>query len=107
MTFKTLLDTWSSEIRPQKTEETYEIRLPVEDAARIHALAELFPAVDRERIITDLLSHALDRLQAAIPYEPGTEVIREDEFGDPVYADEGLTPRFLELVQSHKATLER
>ena len=106
MTFKALLDDWSNQVQPKTTAETYAVNLEVKDAARIHALDELFPGVDRERIITDLISTALDEIEAAIPYEAGDEVIREDDFGDPVYADAGLTPRFLELVQSHKAALE-
>ncbi len=106
MTFKTLLESWSDEVEPEKTDETYAVHLTLVDAARIKALVELFPGVDTERVITDLLSAALDELQAAIPYEQGNEVVREDEYGDPVYNDAGLTPRFLELVQSHKAALK-
>ena len=106
MTFKALLDDWSKQNPPEKTAEKYAVRLTIEDAARVHALADLFPGVDTERVITDLLSTALDEIEAAIPYEAGDEVIREDEFGDPVYADAGMTPRFLELVQSHKTALE-
>jgi len=106
MTFKDLLDDWSKENPPKKTAEHYAVRLTIDDAARIHALADLFPGVDTERVITDLVSAALDEIEAAIPYEAGDEVIREDEFGDPVYVDAGMTPRFLELVQSHKSALE-
>ncbi len=106
MPFKALLDDWSNEVQPSTTAETYAVKLKVQDAARIHALDELFPGIDRERIITDLISAALDEIEAAIPYEASDEIIREDEFGDPVYADAGMTPRFLELVQSHKAALE-
>ena len=106
MTFKALLDDWSNTIEPKKTDDAYAVKLRVEDAARIRALADLFPGIDHERVITDLLARALDEIEAAIPYEAGDEIIREDEFGDPVYADAGLTPRFLELVQSHKTELE-
>ena len=106
MSFKPLLDNWEAEKSPVKTSETYAVHLPVRDAARIKAFAELFDGVDVERVITDLLSAALDRTEAAIPYEPGGKVIREDEFGDPVYEDKGLTPRFLELVRKHQSTLE-
>ena len=105
MTFKALLDTWSAQQSSAMTSKDYAVRLTVDDAARLHALAELFDGIDEERIITDLLSAALDEIQAAIPYEAGDKVIREDEFGDPVYEDTGLTPRFLELVRQHKESL--
>ncbi len=105
MSFKSLLDAWSAEQKPVTTRETYNVNLDVNDAAKVHALTEMFPGVDRERIITDLLSMALDNLEAAIPYEPGTRIIREDDQGDPIYEDAGLTPHFLELVKKHLETL--
>jgi hypothetical protein len=106
MSFKSLLDAWSAEQEPVKTRETYNINLDVDDAAKVHAFAEMFPGVDRERIITDLLSKALDQLEAAIPYQPGDNVIREDDQGDPIYEDVGLTPRFLKLVKKHRESLD-
>ncbi|MDJ0938442.1 MAG: type 1 pili tip component [Woeseiaceae bacterium] len=107
MTYKELLDAWATNKSPSKTRERYAVQLTVDDAARVHALAELFDGVDEERVITDLLTTALDELQAAIPYEPGDKVIREDEFGDPVYEDRGLTPRFLELVRKYQDDLDQ
>ena len=29
-----------------------------------------------------------------------------DEFGDPVYEDEGMTPKFIRLTQKHRMKLE-
>ncbi len=37
-------------------------RLPIEDAAKLSALAELFPQQGQEEIISTLLSYALDEL---------------------------------------------
>lgn len=105
MRFKALLDAWAAEKSPAKTDATYEVRLSVHDAARIHAFAELFPGIDRERVITDLLSAGLDQLEASIPYVPGETVIREDDHGDPIYEDTGITPKFLELVKKHREGL--
>ena len=106
MTFKSLLDAWATEQEPARTSETYAIHLRTEDAARVHALADLFPGISHERIITDLLSVALERIEAAIPYVPGDRVIREDDFGDPVYEDKGLTPQFLDLAKKYRKQLE-
>ncbi len=107
MRFKTLLDTWSRQRARKLSAERYAIHLPLEDAARLEALAELFPGNDVDTLIGDLLGAALDEVETAMPYEAGERVIREDEFGDPVYEDVGLTPRFLELVRSKRAELER
>lgn len=105
MSFKALLDSWIGTPNPVLSEERYAIRLPVDDAARVAALAELFPGTSPESIVSDLLHAALDEVEAAMPYEAGDKVIREDEFGDPVYEDVGLTPRFLELVRQKRAKL--
>ncbi len=101
MSFRDLLDTWEQSPAVTRTDHVYEMQLPIDAAARIEALAELFPGRTREQIITDLLTEALDALVAAMPYVPGTEVIREDDHGDPVYDDQGYTPRFNELARSH------
>ena len=82
------------------------MRLPLDDAARLHALAELFPGQTVEEIVTDLLSAALDEIAAAMPYERGPKVISRDDHGEPLYEDVGLTPRFVELTRTYKKNLE-
>ena len=106
MSFKQLLETWQKTPRVTRTEKEYAVKLPLEDAARLHALEELFGGPTLEQIITDLLGTALDELEASMPYEPGERVIREDEQGDPIYEDAGLTPRFIELSRKHLRALE-
>lgn len=106
MPYKQLLDKWSEAPTPLTTVESYSINLPIEDAARLHALEELFPGTDRDNIITDLLSVAFRELEASIPYVAGEKVIREDDHGDPVYEDIGLSPRFMELVRKHQSKIE-
>lgn len=106
MRFKTLIDSWNKRDAREETAERYSIRLTVDDAARLEALAELFPGNDAEQLIGDLLSAGLDEVEAAMPYIAGDKVIREDEFGDPVYEDVGLTPRFIELVRQHRTALK-
>lgn len=106
MSFKSLLDSWSKQEPAETTDAEYSVRLTVNDAARIHALVDLYPGVDTERVVTDLISTSLDELEAAMPYVPGERVIREDDHGDPVYEDTGPTPRFLELAREHQKKLQ-
>jgi hypothetical protein len=103
--FKPLLERWKKEAVPARTAKEYAIRLELDDAARLHALAELFPGQPIEAIITDLLHAGLDEIAAAMPYEPGPKIISRDDQGDPVYQDIGLTPRFVELTRSFKKSL--
>jgi hypothetical protein len=104
--FKPLLDRWKKDAAPVRTAREYAIRLELDDAARLHALAELFPGQPIEAIITDLLHAAIDEIAAAMPYERGPKVISRDDHGDPVYEDIGLTPRFVELTRKIKRKLE-
>ena len=106
MSFKHLMDSWSALQEPLKTRQDYSVRLPLNDASRLHAVGELYPDVTAERLITDLISAALDEIEAAMPYVPGERVIREDDHGDPVYEDVGMTPRFLGLVRKHRQSLK-
>ncbi|MDE1922462.1 MAG: type 1 pili tip component [Gammaproteobacteria bacterium] len=106
MKFKPLLDRWKKESAPTLTVKEYAVRLPLDDAARLHALAQLFPGAALERIITDLLHAALDEVAASMPYEAGPRVISRDDQGDPVYEDAGLTPRFVEAARRIKKELE-
>lgn len=99
MTFGNLIDRWSDNTHREKTNEAYSVRLDVEDAARLEALADLFPGLTVEQAISDLLRTSLDELEAAMPYEPGDKVISEDEFGDPIFEDAGLTPRYRQLIR--------
>ena len=106
MKFKPLLDRWRKVAVPVRTAKEYAVRLPLDDASRLHALVELFPGHRIEEIITDLLHAGLDEIAAAMPYESGPKIISRDDHGDPVYEDIGLTPRFVELTRKFKKTLE-
>jgi len=101
-----LVTQWQANAGETRTDETYEIRLPLYDAAKVAALCDLFPGLTRERILTDLLAAALDELTSAFIYEPGEDIAAYDEMGDPMYADAGLTPRFQALAREHAAQLE-
>lgn len=105
MRFKELLEDWRQNASDVRTSAEYSVRLPVDDAARLHALAELFPGRTREQLITELLGAALQEVGAAMPYVAGSKVISTDDQGDPVYEDVGLTPRFTELTRKFRKSL--
>lgn len=105
MDIKNLLEEWNKSGTVRLTSQEYRVRLSVRDAARIAALADMYPLKTEEQLINELLSAALDTLEAAFPYRQGDRVISEDELGDPVYEDIGPTPRFLALARKHAARL--
>jgi hypothetical protein len=104
--FKVLLDRWKKDPAPARTAHEYAFRVSLDDAARLQALAALFPGRTIEELITDLLHSALDEVAAAIPYEAGPKILSMDDHGDPVYEDIGLTPKFVELTRQFKKSLQ-
>jgi hypothetical protein len=105
VSFKDLLDTWRESAAAPRTARAYSVRLPVDDAAQLAALADMFPGRAPEQLISELLTVALKELAAAMPYMAGKRVISTDEHGDPVYEDIGPTPRFIELARIHRRAL--
>jgi hypothetical protein len=106
MSFKDLLESWRQSAAQPRTATEYAVHLPLDDAARLAALAEMFPGRSAEQLITDLLGTALQEIETSMPYIAGRKVISSDEQGDPIYEDVGLTPRFVELTRKNRKKLE-
>ena len=106
MKIRDLPKEWQEKAGEERTARDYHIRLPVQVAAGISALAEMYPGRTEIQIITELLSAALNELEESFPYVQGKRVIAEDEFGDPMYEDIGPTPQFFELMRKHAQILE-
>ncbi len=106
MTVKNLIHEWERSAKKKVAYHEYHIALPIHDAAKICALAEMFPGRTGEQIIADLIGAALVDFEAALPYVRGKRVIAEDELGDPIYEDAGPTPRFHDASQKHLRELE-
>lgn len=96
-----LMKYWEKEFSGQLSEDGYQIKLSIEDAARLEALSEMFPKYPQENLLRDLISSALNEVTSSFPYVAGKEVIAHDEEGDPLYADVGPTPKFLNLTRKH------
>ena len=96
-----LMQHWQSTSTGTVTRDAYTIKLPVDAAARVAALAELYPGHNVEQPITDLHSAALEELETSLPYVRGEQVVGTDEQGDPLYEDIGPTPRYLDLTRRH------
>ncbi|ACR13088.1 hypothetical protein [Teredinibacter turnerae] len=101
MTVKELVSNWLQQAQCKLTEETYQVNLTLEDAAKIDALAEMYPRRTKEQLVSELVSAALAELEISFPYVQGTRVISIDELGEPVYEDVGPTPQFLEKTKEN------
>ncbi len=106
MKIRQLLEHWHSAGGHPSAKTTLTIELPVHDAARLFALATMFPALKTEEITASLIHSALDEVQEAFPYVNGSKQVGEDEVGNPIYEDIGHTPQFLALVQQYLDKVE-
>lgn len=106
VSFKELLESWRATAAAPRSASTFAVHLPLDEAAQLAALAEMFPGRSPEQLITELLGAALKELAAAMPYVAGKRVISTDEQGDPLYEDVGPTPRFMALTRAHRRGLE-
>ena len=107
MKISTLAKDWENNAKARLTQNKYALRLQLEDAARVAALAEMYPLRSETDIISELLSAALDELETHFPYIEGSKIVAEDEMGDPLYEDIGPTPRFVELSQKFMSALKQ
>ncbi|MDX1513100.1 MAG: type 1 pili tip component [Gammaproteobacteria bacterium] len=106
MKVRDLIARWEEASAEPLTARRYCIRLPVQDAARVEALAELYPSRTLDDILRDLVGAALDEVEEAFPYRQGPKVISEDDRGDPIYEDAGPAVRFRELAAGFARDLE-
>jgi len=102
---KELLDAWQQHAAAPMSVTDFAVRLPIDEAARLEALVQLFPGRTREQLIAELLGAALQEVAASMPYVRGKKVISTDDQGDPIYEDVGLTPRFIELAKRARERL--
>ncbi len=58
---------WQENKKTVERTHDYNLRLPLEDAARVAALAELYPDRSEADILNDMIAAALDDLAEATP----------------------------------------
>lgn len=101
MNISELIQEWESSATGRMSTAHFNIPLDVESAARLAALAEMYPKRSTEELLGELVGAALEAIETSLPYQRGTKVISTDEQGDPIYEDVGPTPRFLALSRKH------
>lgn len=110
MKIRELAQHWEENAKGRLTKTEYAIHLDVEAAARLAAIAEMYPKRQTEELLGELIGAALEELEESFPYVKGEHVIATDEEGDPLYEDVGATPRFLSLsrrfLHDHSASDE-
>lgn len=106
MKIRELARHWERTAKGRLSPTGHVLHLDVESAARLAALAEMYPKRRPEELLGELLGAALEELEASFPYVKGQQVIATDEEGDPLYEDIGPTPRFLALSRRYLQTMD-
>jgi len=102
-----LHSSWSGPDNSRLVSKQFSLRLPVHIAAKISALADIYPTKNRTQIVADLLTAALDDLEKNLPYSKGEPVgdVPFDTSTEYFYI-EGTRQRFRELTDKYFAQLE-
>lgn len=104
---KDLVKVWDAPDNSKLTPKQLSIRLPILVAAKISALCDIYPRKTKTEIIGDLLSTALDQLEAALPSIKGQERGIEPSEGKPYYEDVGPRGVFRDLTEKHLREIEK
>ena len=91
--FSKLLSIWEKRSAEHADLVPTDIGIHESDHIKLLALSKLYH-LPVDELASNLLQQALERLEAEMPYIPGTKVIRIEE-GDEIYEDIGPTPRYL------------
>lgn len=113
-----LHDVWASPDNSRLVSKQFSFRFPVHIAAKIAALAEIYPQKNRTQIVADLLTVALDDLEKNLPIkliEVDQDTQRQiDEYNyqngietDKVYELGGTRAKYRNLCNKHYIALEK
>lgn len=105
MEAKHLTSLWAAPDNTRLTAKQSSFRLPVHVAAKLAALADLYPSKTKTQLVGDLLAAALAEVEKTLPGYPG-RYFGKDEDGEALYEEEGPAQRFRDLSNKYYAELE-
>ena len=98
---------WSAPDNSRITAKQFSFRLPVHVAAKLAALAEMYPQKTRTEIVGDLLATALDELVKGMPYVEGQIIGYSHELNEEIFEDVGPSAKFWTLADKYYKELEK
>jgi len=75
MKIRELAQHWEENAKGRLTDTGYTIHLDVEAAARLAAIAEMYPKRHPEELLGELIGAALEEFEASLPYVKGSTVV--------------------------------
>ena len=98
---------WTAPDNSRITSKQFSFRLPVHVAAKLAALAEMYPQKTRTEIVGDLLATALNELVNGMPFIQGRSYGFDGQFGEEIFEDLGPAPKFWEIADRYYQELEK
>ena len=107
MDTRNLRASWKAPENGQLTKQQLSFRLPIDVAAKLFALEQLYPGRTRTQIVSDLLSLALNDFEEQLPFHAAQ--YRSKENGDPedLWIMEGERRIFREYANTNHRGLYR
>lgn len=113
-----LHDVWASPDNTRLVSKQFSFRFPVHIAAKIAALAEIYPQKNRTQIVADLLTVALDDLEKNLPMSITPIDEHHQQIEDEIAYHQGIRPealfelngaraRFRNIANKHFVDLEK
>jgi len=104
---KDLVKIWTAPDHSKLTPKQISLRLPIQVAAKISALCDMYPRKTKTEIIGDLLATALDQLENSLDSHDIGDPIHHLETGEAIYKDYyGPLKDFRTLTDKHLKELE-
>lgn len=98
---------WTAPDNSRITSKQFSFRLPVHVAAKLAALAEMYPQKTRTEIVGDLLATSIDDLINALPVYEGKSIGYISQLGEEIFEEFGPRITFWQLADKHYRELEK
>lgn len=98
---KDLVKVWDAPDNSRLTQKQWSIRLPIQVAAKINALCDIYPRKSKTEIISDLLATALDQVRDALPCTEGEVLAHDPDTKEEIREMFGLRQDYFQLWQRY------
>lgn len=103
---KDLIKVWEAPDHSKLTPRQTSLRLPIQVAAKISALCEMYPRKTKTEVIGDLLATALDQFADGLGSVKGKYHGIHPDTQEKIYEEVGPKARFAELTNKYLKELE-
>jgi len=101
-----LATVWGAPDNSRVTAKQYSFRLPVQVAAKLAALEELYPTWSRTQLVGDLLTAAINDLEQNLPSHAGRPMGKHPDTGEETFEEMGQAAEYRRSANKHYQAIE-